>query len=85
MADAAICPDRGNVLVPSHLRQVRLRLAPGVVEERDVGEDEREVAFDGLDVMTDTVRIEAMRVWPGARWADLCIGEVMIEGGAPEG
>lgn len=64
----------------SHLRRVRLRLAPGVVEERDVGEDERALVFDSLDVTTDTVRIEAVRVWRGARWADLCLGEVAIEG-----
>lgn len=64
----------------SHLRRVRLVLGPNTAIERDVGADEREVVFDGLDAETSTVRIEAVSVWPGTRWADLCIGEVVIEG-----
>lgn len=66
----------------SHLRRVRLVLGPRTRVERDVGADEREVVFDGLDAETATVRIEAVSVWPGTRWADLCIGEVSIEGEA---
>lgn len=64
----------------SHLRRVRLVLGPNTTFERDVGADQREVIFDGLDAETATVRVEAVSVWPGARWADLCIGEVVIEG-----
>ncbi len=64
----------------SHLRRVRLVLGPNTSVVRNVGAEEREVIFDGLDAETATVRIEAVSVWPGARWADLCVGEVVIEG-----
>lgn len=64
----------------SHLRRVRLVLGPNTTVERDIGADEREVTFDGLDVTTAAVRIETVTVWPGARWPDLCISEVIIEG-----
>lgn len=64
----------------SHLRRVRLVLGPNTTIERDVSPGEREVVINGLDAETTTVRIEALSVWPGTRWADLCIGDVVIEG-----
>lgn len=68
--------------VNSHLRRVRLVLGPSNTVEREVAADQRELVFEGLDVETVTVRIEAVSVWPGSRWADLCISEVVIEGDA---
>lgn len=64
----------------SHLRRVRVSFDGGHAVERDVGEDQRTLVLDGLDVRTRTLRIEAISVWAGTRWADLCISEVTIEG-----
>lgn len=64
----------------SHLRRVRISFDGGHAVERDVGEDQRTLVLDGLDVRTRTLRIEAISVWAGTRWADLCISEVTIEG-----
>lgn len=64
----------------SHLRRVRLAFGHGASVVRDVAIDEREISFDDLDVNSDTVRIVAEEVWPGTRWSDLCISEVLIEG-----
>lgn len=64
----------------SHLRRVRIVLDGRVIRERDVGVDEREITFEGLDVPTTRVRIVALGVWQGLRWSDLCLSEVAIEG-----
>lgn len=66
---------RSGVLfaVNSHLRRLRLTFDGDHPEVRDVTTDEREVTFDGLDRIARTVRIEAIDVYPGTRWQDLCI------------
>lgn len=77
----ASSPRHGDLFpLNSHLRRVRVTFDGGRATERDVAEGQRELVLDNLSVRARTVRIDALTVWPGARWADLCISEVAIEG-----
>jgi hypothetical protein len=64
----------------SHLRRVSLQVDGRTVGTLDVAEDDREVTFEHLHAVGSTVRLVAEAVWPGARWSDLCIAEITIEG-----
>lgn len=80
----ASSPRHGDLFpLNSHLRRVRISFDGGHAVERDVAEDQRALVLDGLNVRTRTLRIEALSVWPGSRWADLCISEVNVEGDGP--
>lgn len=77
----SISPRHGDLFaLNSHLRRVRISFGGHNAIERDVGEDQRTLVLDGLGVRARTLRIEAVSVWAGTRWADLCISEVTIEG-----
>ena len=67
----------------SHLRRIRVSFDGGHAVERDVVEDQRLVVLDNLHVRARTIRFDAIYVWPGTRWADLCLSEITIEGDAP--
>ncbi len=80
-----VSPNHGDLFAAnSHLRRVRLTFDGGHAEEREVGEDQRTIDID-VDVRARTVRVEALDVYPGTRWADLCISEVSIEGFPQQG
>lgn len=64
----------------SHIRRVRVTFDGHNPIERDVGADERQLVLDNLHVRARIVRIEAVTVWPGARWSDLSISEVVLAG-----
>ncbi len=64
----------------AHLRRVKLQVDGHTVARLDVAEDDREVTFEHLHAVGSTVRLVAEAVWPGARWSDLCIAEVAVEG-----
>lgn len=64
----------------SHIRHVRVTFDGRHPIERDVGFDERQLVLDGLHVRARSVRIEAVTVWPGTRWSDLSIAEVVLAG-----
>ncbi|MBK6533724.1 MAG: hypothetical protein IPF99_30305 [Deltaproteobacteria bacterium] len=64
----------------SHLRRVSFQVDGRTVGTPDVAEDDREVTFEHLHAVGSTVRLVAEAVWPGARWSDLCIAEITIEG-----
>lgn len=67
----------------SHLRRVRVSFDGGHRVERDIGEDERLLVLENLHVRARTIRIDALSVWPGTHWADLCVSEVVVEGTSP--
>lgn len=76
----------------SHLRRVLISFDGGHTIARDVAEDQRVLVLDNLRVRARMVRFDAIYVWPGTRWEDLCLSEVTIEGdgagaaqGAPDG
>lgn len=83
----SVSPRHGDLFpLNSHLRRVRISFDGHDAIERDVGEGQRTLVLDGLDVRTRTLRIEAVSVWAGTRWADLCISEVTVDGsGAAQG
>lgn len=68
----------------SHLRVVRFTMDGGISRTIDVGEEQRTVVVEGLDIVTRRVRIDAISVWPGTHWEDLCISDGAIEGEEPE-
>jgi serine/threonine protein kinase len=77
----AFHPRDGDLFIQnSRLRRVRVRFDDGTTVDRSVPDGQRELVIDGLSVRSRTVRIEALSVWPGTRWADLCISEVVVEG-----
>ncbi len=77
----SVSPRHGDLFgLNSHLRRVRISFDGAHAVERDVAEDQRALVVDGLNVQTHSLRIEAVSVWAGTRWADLCISEVTIEG-----
>lgn len=77
----SISPRHGDLFpLNSHLRRVRISFDGGHVVEREVGEAQRTLVLDGLETHTHALRIEAVRVWAGTRWADFCISEITIEG-----
>lgn len=77
-------PRHGDLFVlNSHLRRVRVTFDGGRAIERDVAESQRQLVLGDLDIEARTIRIEALSVWPGSQWADLCISEVTVEGVAP--
>ena len=78
-----VSPRVGDLFVANaHLRRVRLVFDNGDSRVREVRADERSVSFEDINVTTRSVRVVADEVWPGARWQDLCIAEVVIEGSA---
>jgi hypothetical protein len=78
-----ISPRNGDLFPQnSHLRRVRITFDGDHAIERDVGVDQRILVVAGLQERVGTVRIEALDVWPGTRWADLCISEITLEGQA---
>jgi len=78
-------PRHGDLFpLNSHLRRVRVTFDGGRAIERDVAEGQRQLVLDNLNVRARTVRIDALAVWPGTRWADLCISEVAIDGAQRE-
>ncbi|MEI8255596.1 MAG: protein kinase [Deltaproteobacteria bacterium] len=78
-----VSPRSGDLFaLNSHLRRVRLTFDGANPEVRDIASDEREITIDGRGRVARIVRIEALDVYPGARWADLCLSDVAIEGEA---
>ena len=76
-----ISPRSGDLFPQnSHLRRVRITFDGGRAIEREVGVAERILLVGGLRERVGTVRVEALDVWPGTRWADLCISDILIEG-----
>jgi len=76
-----ISPRWGDLFTAnSHMRRVRVVFSDGTSVSRDVAADQRSVVFDGLGRTTSSVRIVADDVYPGARWQDLCVSDVTIEG-----
>jgi len=74
-------PRYGDVFpLNSHLRRVRVTFDGGHAIERDVAADERVVVLEGLHTRARALRIEALSVWPGTRWATFCISEIAIAG-----
>ena len=74
-------PRRGDLFpLNSHLRRVRITFDGHRPVERDVDVDQRSVVVENLNIRASTVRIAAVDVWRGTRWADLCISEVEILG-----
>ena len=64
----------------SHLRRVRITFDGHRAVERDVDVEQRVVLVENLNIRASTLRIEAVDVWRGTRWADLCLSEVSIVG-----
>lgn len=64
----------------SHFQRIRLEFDDGQSVRAEVRNDQREYTFTGLDHVSSSVRIVAEAVYPGTRWQDLCISEVVITG-----
>ncbi|MFO0646031.1 MAG: VCBS repeat-containing protein [Polyangiales bacterium] len=64
----------------AHLRRVHLEFDRGRSAPVDVGYEQQEVSFDGLDVVTRRVRVFVDDVHVGTHWEDLCISEVEVSG-----
>jgi len=77
-------PRNGDLFTAnSHMRRLRVTFDGGGAGsfERDVAVDQQEVVLN-VDATARTVRVTALDVYPGTRWADLCISEISIEGQA---
>lgn len=64
----------------SHLRTFEIRFDGRSPRRISVAENQRNVAVTDIDVIAQSVRFEAIDVYPGARWQDLCISEISFNG-----
>lgn len=63
----------------SHLKKLTVVFDDGT-QEVDVSSSQRSIAIEGLNFKTKKIRFVADEVWPGKRWQDLSISEIVIWG-----
>ncbi len=80
-----VSPRAGDLYsLNSRLRRVRMVFSDGRAEVREIADGQRSVIV-ATDHVSSSLRIIAEQVYPGARWQDLCISDVLVEADAAPG